>query len=94
MKNQRIEVDGHAYDTETISEAMLDAIIGRAPVAVMDEDALRDGIGPRLRWALGTVTLIASNDDSDDCIADAADAAAIHLRQAYDMFRALTEPPT
>jgi hypothetical protein len=47
-----------------------------------------------LRWALGTVTLIASHEDSDDCIADAADAAAIHLGQAYDLFRALTEART
>jgi len=32
---------------------MMDAIIGRAPVEVMDDQSLRDGISVRIRWALG-----------------------------------------
>jgi hypothetical protein len=90
MENGKIEVDGREYDAETVGEAMEDAIIGRAPVTVMSDLSLRDGISDRLRWALGAVTLIAtSNDTADESIESTADGAALHLQQARDMFREL-----
>lgn len=88
---EKIEVDGQEFDVETISDAIRDVIIGRAPVAVMDELDLRDGITSRLRWSLGSVTLIAAHKGQDDCVIDAADSALLHLQQALAMARELNE---
>jgi hypothetical protein len=88
--NQTIEVDGQEYDAETVAEAMQDAIIGRAPVAVISDLSLRDGISNRLYWAHGATSLIAVHDeDADEDVRATAAAAALHLDQARDMFREL-----
>ena len=47
---------------------MMDAIIGRAPFEVMDDQNLRDGISFRTRWAL----------DAAPCRADDAHEADGH----------------
>jgi hypothetical protein len=91
MENQKIEVDGQEFDAETVSEAIRDTIIGRAPVAVMDELELRDGITNRLRWSLGSVTLIACHRAQDNCVIDTADAAVLHIEQALAMVRELND---
>jgi hypothetical protein len=58
---------------------MMDATIGSAPVEVMDDQSLHNGISVRVRWALAVVvSLIALHDDTDS-ITDTADAAVLHL---------------
>jgi hypothetical protein len=90
MENQKIEVNGREYDPETVTDAMQDAIIGRAPIAVMSDLSLRDGISNRLYWAHGAVSLIAVNDEgTDEDIRATAASAGLHLEQARDMFREL-----
>jgi hypothetical protein len=59
---------GQEYDAETVSEAILDAIIDRAPVAVMNDMSLRDGTNNCIRRALGPVTSIAGQDDTGNSI--------------------------
>lgn len=89
---QTVEVDGRQYDADTVSEAMLAAILGRAPVAVMKDMDLIDGILDRLRWAHGAVSPISTHrDDADEDVTNAASAAALQLEQAREMFRALTD---
>lgn len=88
-----VEVDGRAYDAETVSEAMEYTIAGGTPAAVMGELALVDNINDRLRWAAATVYLIALHPeevDGDDVKA-AASSASRQLEQAREMFREFTE---
>lgn len=96
MKNEgaklELEIDGRTYDSETVSNAMVDAIHGGAPVAVMGDLALVDNINDRLRWAAGTVYLIALHrEDADEELIAAASSASRQLEQAREMFRAFSE---
>ena len=69
------------------------AIQGGVPVAVMGDLALIDNINDRLRWAAGTVHLIALHreDYLDEDVIAAASSASRQLEQAREMFRALTD---
>lgn len=88
----KLDVDGRTYDAETISDAMLDAIHGGIPVAVMNDMALLDGVNDRLRWAAGTVHLIALHrEDAQEDVIAAASSASRQLEQAREMFRAFTD---
>lgn len=86
-----IEVDGRSYDAETVRETLLDVLFERAPVAIMSEMNLRDGILSRLQWARGTLSLISTHIDTGDDLHDAASAAELHVEQALTMVRALFE---
>ena len=88
-----LDIDGRTYDAETVSDAMEYAIAGGAPVAVMSELNLIDNINDRLRWASGTVHLIAlhGEDYLDTDVIAAASSASRQLEQAREMFRAFTD---
>lgn len=87
-----LDIDGRTYNAETVSDAMENAIHGGAPVAVMNEMALIDNINDRLRWAAGTVHLIALHrEDAQEEVIAAASSASRQLEQAREMFRAFTE---
>lgn len=91
MNDSIITLEGREYDSDELSEAIRDASKGCAPVAVMDDSSLRDGIGDRIRWSLASVVLITTHPDTDDTIIDAAENAVLHLEQARDMFSALID---
>lgn len=88
-----LDIDGRSYDADTVSEAMEYAIAGGAPAAVMGDLALVDNINDRLRWAAGTVYLIAlhKEDYLDTDVIAAASSASRQLEQAREMFRAFTD---
>lgn len=86
-----IEVDGRSYDAETVSGALLDVLLERAPVSIMSEMDVRDAILARLRWACGTLSLISTHCESGEDVKEAASAAELHVEQALTMCRALFE---
>lgn len=91
LTNNTIEIDGREFDIETVSEAMQDVLAGHAPVGIMDDNELREGVTNRILWSLAAVILIAQDADADNCIKDIADASILHLEQARDMFRKLSD---